>query len=229
MYNFAVSHGVSDVYVWKCARIHAGTWCLVSPEVTSRARTAHFAKFCASSTLKITLLTAVSTEWRLHNRVSIFNASFIIIFDLLKPCNQYLFCRWSFIYGRSCQNVSQTSQLSLFDSVTHYFTCNLTTGISSWKYYLYGVSLPIEVQLVIHILYCAYGNLTIWWVNLTTNLFSLTTRSMQGMFGASVSELYLLDKLVINIEDSRSMCDHKKEIHMRTQGLWVRPCYNIQV
>jgi len=29
------------------------------------------------------------------------------------------------------------------------------------------------------------------------------------MFGASVSELYLLIKLLINIED-RSMCDHKK-------------------
>ena len=39
---------------------------------------------------------------------------------------------------------------------------------------------------------------------------------MQGMFGASVSELYLLNKLLINIEDSRSMCDHKK---MRTQEL----------
>jgi len=39
------------------------------------------------------------------------------------------------------------------------------------------------------------------------------------MFGASVSELYLLIKLVINIEDSRSMCDHKKEIHMHTQEL----------
>ena len=31
------------------------------------------------------------------------------------------------------------------------------------------------------------------------------------MFGASVSELYLLNKLLINIEDSRSMCDHKKK------------------
>jgi len=29
------------------------------------------------------------------------------------------------------------------------------------------------------------------------------------MFGASMSELYLLIKLLINIEDSRSMCDHK--------------------
>jgi len=37
------------------------------------------------------------------------------------------------------------------------------------------------------------------------------TRSMQGMFGPSVRELYLLDKLLINIEDSRSMCDHKKK------------------
>jgi len=54
------------------------------------------------------------------------------------------------------------------------------------------------------------------------------TRSMQGLLGASVSELYLLIKLLINIEDSRSMCDHKKEIHMRTQELWVRPCNNIQ-
>jgi len=68
----------------------------------------------------------------------------------------------------------QTSQLSLFGSVTHYFACNLTTGISSWKYYIYGVSLPIYVQLVIHILYCAYGNLTTWWVNLTTKNISLT-------------------------------------------------------
>ena len=31
------------------------------------------------------------------------------------------------------------------------------------------------------------------------------------MFGASVSELYLLNKLLINIEDSRYMCDHKKK------------------
>ena len=34
---------------------------------------------------------------------------------------------------------------------------------------------------------------------------------MQGMFGASVSELYLFNKLLINTEDSRSMCDHKKK------------------
>ena len=44
-------------------------------------------------------------------------------------------------------------------------------------------------------------------VNTTSNL----TRSMQGMFGASVSELYLLNKLLIKIEDSRSMCDHKQK------------------
>ena len=31
------------------------------------------------------------------------------------------------------------------------------------------------------------------------------------MFGTSVSEFYLLNKLLINIEDSRSMCDHKKK------------------
>jgi len=41
---------------------------------------------------------------------------------------------------------------------------------------------------------------------------------MQGMFGASVRELYLLIKLLINIED-RSMCDHKKEINVHTQEL----------
>ena len=49
------------------------------------------------------------------------------------------------------------------------------------------------------------------------------TRSMQGMFGASVSELYLLIKLLINIEDSYvDLCvitKKKKEIHMRTQEL----------
>ena len=32
-------------------------------------------------------------------------------------------------------------------------------------------------------------------------------------------ELYLLDKLLINIEDSRSMCDHKKKYTWCTQGL----------
>jgi len=87
----------------------------------------------------------------------------------------------------------QTSQLSLFGSVTHHFACNLTTGISSWKYYRYGVSLPIDPQLVIHILYCAYGNLTTWWVNLTTNVISLTInvdfrlRDLKQLFDTSVS------------------------------------------
>ena len=70
--------------------------------------------------------------------------------------------------------ISQTSQLSLFGSVTHYFAWNLTTGILSWKYYLYGVSLPLYVQLVIQILYCANGNLTTWCVNLTTKNISFT-------------------------------------------------------
>ena len=45
----------------------------------------------------------------------------------------------------------QTSQLSLFGSVTHYFTSNLTTGIIILMYYFYGVSLPIQVQLLVHI------------------------------------------------------------------------------
>jgi len=37
------------------------------------------------------------------------------------------------------------------------------------------------------------------------------------MFGARVSELYLLIKLLINIQGSRSMCSHKKkEIHAYT-------------
>ena len=44
-------------------------------------------------------------------------------------------------------------------------------GFSSWKYYLYRVSPPIYVQLVIHILYCAYRNLTTWWVNLATKKY----------------------------------------------------------
>ena len=48
----------------------------------------------------------------------------------------------------------------------------------------------------------------------------IVTRSMQG---ASVSELYLLIKLLINIEDSYvDLCvitKKKKEIHMRTQEL----------
>ena len=35
---------------------------------------------------------------------------------------------------------------------------------------------------------------------------------MQGMFGASVNELHLLIKSLINYwEGSRSMCDHKKQ------------------
>ena len=47
-----------------------------------------------------------------------------------------------------------------------------------------------------------------------------TTRSMQGMFGASVSELYLLIKLLINIERTVDLCViTKKEIHMHTQEL----------
>ena len=33
------------------------------------------------------------------------------------------------------------------------------------------------------------------------------TREHAGHVGASVSELYLFNKLLINIEDSRSMCD----------------------
>ena len=40
---------------------------------------------------------------------------------------------------------------------------------------------------------------------------------MQGMFGASVSELYLLIKALINIEDLCVIT--KKEIHMPTQEL----------
>jgi len=40
-------------------------------------------------------------------------------------------------------------------------------------------------------------------------LFIVPTRSMQGMFGASVSELYLLIKI-------RSMCDHKRNTHAYT-------------
>ena len=45
----------------------------------------------------------------------------------------------------------------------------------------------------------------------TGTVHNHNTRSMQGMFGASVSELYLLIKLLINIEDNRSMCDHKRK------------------
>ena len=43
---------------------------------------------------------------------------------------------------------------------------------------------------------------------------------MQGMFGASVSELRLLIKLLINIERTVELyVITKKEIHMRTQEL----------
>jgi len=42
------------------------------------------------------------------------------------------------------------------------------------------------------------------------------------MFGASVSELYLLIKLLTNIERTVDLCViTKKEIHMRTQVLTV--------
>ena len=42
----------------------------------------------------------------------------------------------------------------------------------------------------------------------------IITRSMQGMFGASVSELYLLIKLLINTERTVDLCVvTKKEIH----------------
>jgi len=39
------------------------------------------------------------------------------------------------------------------------------------------------------------------------------------MFGASVSELYLLIKLLINIERTVDLCVITKEISMRTQEL----------
>jgi len=39
------------------------------------------------------------------------------------------------------------------------------------------------------------------------------------MFGASVSELYLLIKLLINIERTVDLCVITKEIRMRTQEL----------
>ena len=49
---------------------------------------------------------------------------------------------------------------------------------------------------------------------------TITTRSMQGMFGASVSELYLLIRLLINTERTVDLCMiTKEEIHMRTQEL----------
>ena len=40
--------------------------------------------------------------------------------------------------------MSKTSQLSLFGSVTHYFTSNLTTGIIILMYYVYGVSITTD-------------------------------------------------------------------------------------
>jgi len=48
------------------------------------------------------------------------------------------------------------------------------------------------------------------------------------MFGVSVSESYLLNKLLINIEDSRSMCDYKKKYTCVHRNCGVRPGYNIQ-
>ena len=51
----------------------------------------------------------------------------------------------------------QTSQLSLFGSVIQAISL---TGIIFLMYYVYGVSLPIQVQLLVHILYCAYGHLS---------------------------------------------------------------------
>jgi hypothetical protein len=45
---------------------------------------------------------------------------------------------------------------------------NLTTETLLFDHYVYGVSLPRYVQLVVHNLYCAYGNLTTRWANLTT-------------------------------------------------------------
>jgi len=49
---------------------------------------------------------------------------------------------------------------------------------------------------------------------------------MQSMFGASVSELYLLIKsLIINIGKAVDLCDHKKKNTQHTQELWVRPGY----
>jgi len=38
------------------------------------------------------------------------------------------------------------------------------------------------------------------------------------MFGVSMSELYLLIKLLINIERTVDLCVITKEIHMRTTG-----------
>ena len=56
----------------------------------------------------------------------------------------------------------------------------------------------------------------------TSNYETVTlfiTRSMQGMFGASVSELYLLIKLLINIERTDLCVITKTEINMHTQEL----------
>jgi len=47
----------------------------------------------------------------------------------------------------------------------------------------------------------------------------MVTRSMQGTFGASVSELYLLIKLLINIERTDLCVITKTEIYMHTQDL----------
>jgi len=82
-----------------------------------------------------------------------------------KPLHSVWVCRVVNITTVPHTALPQTSQFSLFGSVTHYFACNLTIGILSWKYYLYGVSLPLYFQLVIQILYCANGNLTTWCVN----------------------------------------------------------------
>ena len=51
---------------------------------------------------------------------------------------------------------------------------------------------------------------------------------MQSMFGASVSELYLLIKSLINTERTVDLCViTKKNTHAHT-GTWVRPGYNTQ-
>ena len=48
------------------------------------------------------------------------------------------------------------------------------------------------------------------------NYVSNYTRSMQGMFGASVSELYLLNKLLINIELVDQCVITKRNTHAHT-------------
>jgi len=55
------------------------------------------------------------------------------------------------------------------------------------------------------------GGMAVYGVKGTSLSQTQLLGGMQGMFGASVSELYLLNILLINIEDSRSMCDHKKK------------------